>query len=67
VVVFQNYYGGSGAGSDVPACLHRPAGDVRGQSDNTAIAFADIGANIQFVTGTPNATTQFDHGGQPVD
>jgi hypothetical protein len=58
-VVFQNYWGGSGSGSDV-SCLicTDPQATFIAQSDNTAITFADIGANINFVTGTPNATTQ---------
>ena len=58
-VVFQNYWAGSGAGSDISALVCTdPQATFVAQSDNTAIAFADIGANIQFVTGTPNATTQ---------
>lgn len=58
-IVFQNYYAGSGASSDVSALICTdPSATFIAQSDNTAIAFADIGANIQFVTGTPNATTQ---------
>lgn len=58
-VVFQNYYGGSGAGSDVSALICTdPQATFIAQSDNTAIGFADIGANVQFVTGVANATTQ---------
>lgn len=58
-VVFQNYYAGSGAASDV-SCLvcTDPQSTFVVQSDNTAFVFADIGANTNFVTGTPNATTQ---------
>lgn len=58
-IVPANYYPGSGAGSDV-ACLvcTDPQSTFVVQSDNTAIVFADIGANTNFVTGTPNATTQ---------
>lgn len=58
-VVFANYWPGSGAGSDVSALVCTdPQATFVAQSDNTAIAFADIGSNIQFTTGVPNATTQ---------
>lgn len=57
-VVWSNYYPGSGSGGDVKAYLCTdPDAQFVVQSDNTAIAFADIGANIQLVVGTPNATT----------
>ena len=59
-VVFQNYWAGSGAGGDVTAHVcDDPQATFIAQSDNTAIVFADIGANINLVVGTPNATTQF--------
>jgi hypothetical protein len=58
-VVWQNYYGGSGSGSDIACSICTdPQANFLVQTDNTAIAFADIGANIQFVTGVANATTQ---------
>ncbi|QPF87047.1 hypothetical protein IC762_12420 [Bradyrhizobium genosp. L] len=58
--VWQNYYAGSGAAGDVTAYICTdPEAQFIVQSNNTAIAFADIGANINFVAGTPNSTTQF--------
>lgn len=58
-VVFQNYYGGSGAGSDVSALVCTdPQATFLVQASDTAVGFADIGANAQFVTGVANATTQ---------
>jgi len=58
-VATSNYYAGSGASSDISALICTdPQATFLVQSDNTAIAFADIGANTNFVTGTPNATTQ---------
>lgn len=57
-VVFANYYPGSGAGGDVTAHIcSDPEAQFVVQSDNTAIVFADIGANINLVAGTPNSTT----------
>jgi hypothetical protein len=59
-VVFTNYWGGSGAAGDITAHLCTdPQAQFVVQSDNTAIVFADNQANINFVAGTPNATTQF--------
>jgi len=59
-VVFSNYWPGSGSGSDVSVLLCTdPQATFVVQSDNTAITQADIGANIQIVVGTPNATTGF--------
>ena len=58
--VWSNIWPGSGATGDVVAHIcSDPQATFVVQSDNTAIAFADIGANINFVAGTPNATTQF--------
>lgn len=59
-VVETNYYAGSGAAGDVKAYLYTdPQGLFVAQSNNTAILFSDIGANINFTAGTPNATTGF--------
>lgn len=59
-VVTTNYWPGSGAGSDVSVLLCTdPQATFVVQSDNTAIVFADIGANVNLVVGVPNATTQF--------
>ncbi len=59
-VVFSNYWPGSGANGDVTAHLATdPQGIFAAQTNNTAIVFADIGANINFVAGTPNSTTGF--------
>ena len=59
--VWSNYWAGTGgAGGDV--VIHvcdDPEAQFVVQTDNTAIVFADQGANIGFVTGTPNTTTQF--------
>lgn len=58
--VWQNLYPGSGAAGDVTAYLCTdPDAQFVVQSDNTAIVFADIGANANFVAGTPSTTTQF--------
>lgn len=58
--VWQNYWSGSGAGGDVTAYLCTdPQAQFVVQSDNTAIVFADLQGNINFVAGTPNSTTQF--------
>lgn len=55
-----NYWPGSGANGDVLAYICTdPQAEFVAQSNNTAIVFADIGANINFVTGTPNSTTGF--------
>ena len=57
--VNQNYYPGSGAGGDVIAYICTdPDAMFLVHAVNTAIAFADIGANINFVAGTPNSVTQ---------
>lgn len=59
-VVWAPNYPGSGAGSDVTAYVNTdPESMFVVQADGTAIAFSDIDANIQFVAGTPNATTGF--------
>lgn len=59
-VVETNYYAGSGAAGDVRVYLYTdPQGVFTAQSNNTAIVFSDIGANINFSTGTPNSTTGF--------
>ncbi len=59
-IVWTNYWAGSGAGGDVTAYIcDDPQAKFVVQSDNTAIVFADIQSNINFVAGTPNATTQF--------
>lgn len=58
--VWQNYWPGSGASSDVTAYVcDDPQATFVVQSDNTAIVFGNIGNNINLVVGTPNATTQF--------
>jgi hypothetical protein len=59
-VVWSNYWPGSGAASDVKAYIKNdPDTLFVVQSNNTAIVFADIGANIQITVGTPNSTTGF--------
>ena len=59
-VIETNYWPGSGANGDVTAFLSTdPQAVFQAQSNNTAIVFADIGANINFVAGTPNSTTGF--------
>lgn len=56
--VWSNFYPGSGAGGDVKAYLCTdPEATFIVQSDNTAIAFADINANINIVAGTVNTVT----------
>lgn len=58
--VNTNYYPGSGANGDVIAYICTdPQATFLAQSNNTAIVFADIGANINFLAGTPNSTTGF--------
>lgn len=58
--VWSPFYPGSGAGGDVTAFLCTdPQATFVVQSDNTAIGFADIGANINFVAGTVNTATGF--------
>lgn len=59
-IINTNYWPGSGASGDVTAYItNDPQGVFVAQSNNTAIVFADIGANINFVAGTPNSTTGF--------
>lgn len=59
-VIQSNQWPGSGATGDVKVFLtNDPEAMFVVQSDNTAIVFADIGANINFVVGTPNAVTGF--------
>lgn len=58
--VWANNWPGSGAGSNVKAYIKTdPQALFVVQASNTAIVFADIGANIQFVAGTPNSVTGF--------
>lgn len=58
--VWSNYWPGSGATGDVKVYLTTdPEAMFVVQASNTAIVFADIGANIQLVAGTPNSTTGF--------
>jgi hypothetical protein len=58
--VWLNYWAGSGASGDVTVrvCTDPDAMFIA-QSDNTAIASTNIGLNINYVSGTPNSTTQF--------
>lgn len=59
-VINTNYWPGSGANGDVTVFLCTdPQAVFVAQSNNTAIVFADIGANINFAAGTPNSTTGF--------
>lgn len=59
-IVWSFNWPGSGASGDITAFLCTdPQATFVAQSDNAAIVFADIGANINFVIGTPNATTGF--------
>lgn len=59
-VINTNYYPGSGANGDVTVFLSTdPEAQFIAQSNNTAIVFSDIGANINFAAGTPNSTTGF--------
>lgn len=59
-IVWSPNWPGSGATGDITAFLCTdPQSTFVAQSDNAAIVFADIGANINFVIGTPNATTGF--------
>lgn len=59
-VINTNYWPGSGASGDVTVYLTTdPQSVFAAQSNNTAIVFADIGANINFAVGTPNSTTGF--------
>lgn len=58
--VWSPNWPGSGAGGDVKVFLNTdPQSMFVVQSDNTAIVFADIGANINFVAGTPSTVTGF--------
>lgn len=58
--IFSNQWPGSGATGDITAFLCTdPQAQFIVQASNTAIVFADIGANIQFVAGTPNSVTGF--------
>lgn len=58
--VWSPNWPGSGAGGDVKAYICTdPQATFVVQSNNTAITFADIGANINFVVGTNNTTTGF--------
>lgn len=59
--VWSNYWAGAGgATGDVTVYVcDDPDAQFVVQSDNTAIAFSDIGNNIPMVLGTPNSTTQF--------
>lgn len=57
-VVWANNWPGSTQGSDATCYLNTdPQSLFIAQSNNTAIGFADIGANIQFVIGTPDSVT----------
>jgi hypothetical protein len=57
-VVWANNWPGTAQGSDAVAYLNTdPQSLFIAQSNNTAIAFADIDANIQFVIGEPNSVT----------
>lgn len=59
-VIETNYYGGSGAAGDVKVYIYSdPQAVFQVQSNNTAFLFSDIGANANFLAGTPNATTGF--------
>ena len=56
--VWSPNWPGSGAGSDVTAYIKNdPEATFVVQSNNTAITFANIGNNVNFVIGTPNAVT----------
>lgn len=56
--VWSPYWPGSGASGDVTAyIINNPDAKFLAQSNNTAIGFADIGANIGFVIGTGNTST----------
>lgn len=58
--IWSNYWPGAGATGDIKAYLTTdPQAMFVVQSNNTAIVFADIGANINFAAGTPNAVTGF--------
>lgn len=58
--VWSNFYPGSGASGDVTAYIKDdPQAKFVVQTNNTAITFADIGANINFVVGTNNTVTGF--------
>lgn len=57
-VVWSNSWPGSGSNSSATIkaqVITDPDSLFLAQSNNTAIVFADIGANINFVTGVPNA------------
>ena len=57
--VWSMYWPGTTQGGDALAYIcNDPQALFVVQSDNTAIAFADIDANINFVLGTPNTVTQ---------
>lgn len=54
--VWSSYWPGSGATGDVTAyIINDPATIFKVQSNNTAIGFADIDANIAYLIGTGNA------------
>lgn len=58
--VYTNYWPGSGASGDVTAHIYTdPQAVFQVQATNTAIVFADIGANANFAIGTSNSTTGF--------
>jgi hypothetical protein len=58
--IWSNQWPGAGATGDIKAYLTTdPEAMFVVQSDNAAIVFADIGANINFVVGTPNPVTGF--------
>lgn len=57
-IVWANNWPGTAQGSDAIAYLNTdPQSLFIGQSNNTAIVFADIDANINVVIGTPDAVT----------
>lgn len=57
-MVWSNSWPGTTQGSDATAYLVTdPQALFIVQSDNTAIVFADIDANINFVAGTPSSVT----------
>jgi hypothetical protein len=59
-VVWSRNWPGSGAGGDATAEIDTdPNALFVAQSNNTAIAFTDIDANVNFAIGTPNSTTGY--------
>lgn len=59
-VVWSNYWPGGTQGSNATAYICTdPQAQFVVQSNNTAIAFGDIGNNVQFALGTVNTTTGF--------